>query len=179
MKLVFIGYMASGKSSIGRIIAKKVQIPFIDLDDFIEKKENLSIVELFKTKGEIYFRKKETQFLEELLKNEESFVLALGGGTPCYGKNIDLVNEFSTSVYLKSSLQNTYTTLSKSENKESRPLIASIPNDKLKEFIAKHLFERTQYYQQAQHSVLIDNKGMEEIAEEILIRLEDTALKKH
>ncbi len=169
MKLVLLGYMASGKSSIGRILAQKLQLSFIDLDNFIAEKENLTILEIFKTKGEIYFRRKETHLLEELLKKEEQFVLALGGGTPCYGKNMQIVNEFGKTFYLKSSLQNTYNILSKTENKQPRPLISTIPNEGLKEFIAKHLFERAPYYEQAEHTILIDGKSMEDIANEILL----------
>jgi len=171
MKIVLLGYMASGKSTIGKILAKKLQLSFIDLDDYISKKEDLSIPELFKTKGEIYFRKKETQFLKELLQKDTQFILALGGGTPCFGKNIEIINTYGTSVYLKSSLNNTFAILSKEENKKTRPLIASISNENLKEFIAKHLFERSLFYEQASEIVSIDEKQMEEIAEEIMERL--------
>jgi len=169
MKLVLLGYMASGKTTIGKKLAKKLQIPFIDLDDYISEKENLSISELFKIKGEIYFRKIETQFLEELLKKEGQFVLALGGGTPCYGKNMEIVNKYGTSFYLKSSLQNTFKTLSKAENKETRPLISSISTENLKEFIAKHLFERSIFYEQAANTIITDDKGVEEITQELLL----------
>lgn len=169
MKLVLLGYMASGKTTIGKKIAKKLKLPFIDLDDYISEKENLSIPELFKTKGEIYFRKKETVFLEELLSKEEQFVLALGGGTPCYGKNMEIVNTLGTSFYLKSSLQNTYNTLCRTENKETRPLISSIPIEILKEFIAKHMFERSVFYEQAVNTIIIDDKSIEEISKELLL----------
>ncbi|MCL4121413.1 UNVERIFIED_CONTAM: hypothetical protein GTU68_049445 [Idotea baltica] len=166
--------MASGKSSIGQILAQKLELSFIDLDDYIEEKENLSISELFKSKGEVYFRTKETELLTELLKKDEHFILALGGGTPCYGKNMEIINKFSTPFYLKSSLQNTFNILSKEENKKTRPLISSISNDKLKEFIAKHLFERASFYEQAEYSVLIEGKGMDEIAEEICLKLNES-----
>ena len=172
MKIVLLGYMASGKSSIGKRIGKKLQLPFIDLDDYISEREQLTIPELFKTKGEIYFRKKETQFLKELLKNENEFVLALGGGTPCYGNNMNIVNEFGVSFYLKSSLQNSYKKLSKAKNKQTRPLISTISNDDLKEFIAKHLFERSPFYEQAAHTILTDGKKKKEIVEEILLLVE-------
>ncbi|MCL4153850.1 UNVERIFIED_CONTAM: hypothetical protein GTU68_006352 [Idotea baltica] len=163
--------MASGKSTIGRILSEKLQISFIDLDDFIQEKENMTISELFKMKGEIYFRKKETECLEELLKNDEEFVLALGGGTPCYGKNMDIINSFGTSFYLKSSLQNSFSKLSKPKRKKKRPLIASIPNENLKEFIAKHLFERAPYYELATNYVLIDGKSKNDIANEVESKL--------
>ena len=170
-KIVLLGYMASGKSTIGKILAEKLKLSFIDLDDYIAKKENLSISEIFKSKGEVYFRRKETHFLEEILKSKEEVVLALGGGTPCYGKNMELVNEFGTSFYLKSSLQNTFTILSKDENKKTRPLIATISNENLKEFIAKHLFERAIFYEQANNTVLIDSMTIDEVADEILQKL--------
>ncbi|MDY7396608.1 shikimate kinase [Aureibaculum sp. 2210JD6-5] len=171
MKLVLLGYMASGKTTIGKILAKKLQIPFIDLDNYISEKENLSIPEIFKIKGEVYFRKKETQFLIELLKKDAEFILALGGGTPCYGNNMGIINKYANSFYLKSSLQNTYNLLSKEENKKVRPLISEIPNENLKEFIAKHLFERNQFYEQATDTILIDKKSMEDIADEIVLRV--------
>lgn len=169
MKIVLLGYMASGKTTIGKIIAKKLKLSFIDLDDYIAEKENSTISELFSTKGEIYFRKKETLFLKELLKNDKHFVLALGGGTPCYGNNMNIIKELGTSFYLKSSLQNTYTILSKAENKVSRPLLSSISNENLKEFIAKHLFERSIFYEQAANTIIIDDKSIKEISEELLI----------
>lgn len=168
MKIVLLGYMASGKSTIGQILAQKMDVPFIDLDDFIAEKENLSISELFKTKGEIYFRKKETHYLKELLMKEDQFVLALGGGTPCFGKNMDIVNQFGISFYLKSTLQNTFNILSKIENKQIRPLISEIKNENLKEFIAKHLFERAPFYEQALNVITISEKSMEAIAGEIV-----------
>ena len=84
MIIVLIGYMASGKSTIGRILADKLNYSFIDLDDYIEEKEQTSVSEIFKSKGEIYFRKLETTSLQALLNNKDNLVLSLGGGTPCY-----------------------------------------------------------------------------------------------
>ncbi|MDD3723627.1 MAG: shikimate kinase, partial [Lutibacter sp.] len=97
MKIVLLGYMASGKSAVGRILSEKLNIQFIDLDSFIEEKEQLSISEIFETKGEIYFRKIEGIYLQELLNSKESTVISLGGGTPCYGNNIDLIENKSNS----------------------------------------------------------------------------------
>ena len=98
MKIVLLGYMASGKSSIGKKLAKILNVPFVDLDDLISEKEKLSIPEIFKTKGEIYFRKKEIENLENFFQKDK-FVLAVGGGTPCYGNNMDLINDNSISIY--------------------------------------------------------------------------------
>ena len=167
MKVILLGYMASGKTSVGEKLAKQLNLLFIDLDDYISEQENLSIPEIFKNKGEIYFRKKEAFYLEYLLKTDKNYVLALGGGTPCYANNINLINKYATSFYLKRSLNDIYSKLSKLKNKSKRPLIASISNTDLKEFIAKHLFERAPFYDQATHTVIVDGKTKKEIAKEI------------
>ena len=159
--------MASGKSTIGKKLAKKHKIPFVDLDNYIVEKEKQNIDEIFKKKGEIYFRKKETQYLTELLESKEDIILALGGGTPCYGVNMDLINNNASSFYLKASIQDIYTKLSKPKSKKKRPLVAAIANENLKEFIAKHLFERAPYYERATFTISITNKSKKELVKEI------------
>ena len=129
MTVVLIGYMASGKTSVGKILAQKLNYRFIDLDDFIEEKEHASIKEIFNNKGEIYFRKVETQYLKELLVlKDENIVLSLGGGAPCFGSNMDEVihAKDTISIYLKGSVP---FLANKLVNKRSkRPLISHIDN---------------------------------------------------
>jgi len=160
--------MASGKSSIGKKLTKKLNLSFLDLDDHIAEKEMISVPEIFKKKGEVYFRKKETEYLNDLLHQNKDFILAVGGGTPCYGNNMELINKNAKSIYLKASINTIYSKLSKTRNKQKRPLISTIANSDLKEFIAKHLFERTSYYEQADLTVVIDNKNKNEVVEEII-----------
>ena len=167
MKIVLLGYMASGKSSIGKKLAKVLNVPFVDLDDLISENEKLSIQDIFKIKGEIYFRKKEIEYLKDILLQKDNFILAVGGGTPCYGSNMSVINNNSRSYYLKSSLESIYTKLSDKKNKHKCPLISEINDQDLKEFIAKHLFERSPFYEQAQYTVETDNKSKKEIAQEI------------
>ncbi len=167
MIIVLIGYMTSGKSSIGKKLARKRHIPFVDLDDYIAQKEQLAIPDIFKTNGEIYFRKKETIYLNELLQRKDDFILALGGGTPCYGNNMNTIKLKAFSVYLKSSITTIYNKLSKQKNKKKRPLVATVKTTDLKEFIAKHLFERSPFYEQATITVTVDTKTKNEITEEI------------
>ncbi len=171
MKIVLLGYMASGKTSIGKKLAKQLNLLFIDLDDYIAEQENSSVLSIFKDKGEIYFRKKEAYYLKELLKGNENFVLALGGGTPCYGDNLNNINSNAISFYLKNSLQSTYDKLSKLKNKIKRPLIATISNADLKEFIAKHLFERAPFYEQATVTIIVNGKTKKEVSKEISKKL--------
>ena len=140
MKVVLLGYMASGKTIIANKLSEKMQLRHIDLDDFIVEKENLKITEIFKKKGEITFRLLENQYLKEILTNEDNFILSVGGGTPCYASNMELINNTAFSIYLKASIETIYIRIINEKTK--RPLVANIANDKLKEFIAKHLFER-------------------------------------
>ena len=167
MKIVLLGYMASGKSVVGKILAEALNIQFIDLDDFIEDLEQLSITKIFETKGEIYFRKKEGDYLRELLNFNESLIISLGGGTPCYGKNLEYIKNKSTSFYLKASIDTIFERL-KNETSQ-RPLVAAIGTENLKEYVAKHLFERAPYYENADHTILANDKKLDQIVEEILL----------
>ncbi len=165
-KITLLGYMGSGKSTVARILGEKLGLPVIDLDDYIALKEELSIPEIFETRGEIYFRKMEYVYLQELLTSDQSFVLALGGGTPCYGNNMDAILEASDSYYLKASLRTLTERLT--AEKSHRPLIASLDEEQLTEFIAKHLFERRNFYEQAASIINIDGKSPEQIAGDII-----------
>lgn len=166
MKIVLLGYMASGKSSIGKRLSKKLSVQFLDLDDYIIEKEKMSISKIFEKKGEVYFRLIENKYLKEVLSKEDDFILAVGGGTPCYANNIEEINkENNLSIYLQGSTQTMINRLIKKKSK--RPLIASLSNDKLAEFVAKHLFERRAYYEQAKITVKIDHKTKKEVAEEL------------
>ncbi|MFK5878874.1 MAG: shikimate kinase [Flavobacteriaceae bacterium] len=165
MKVVLIGYMASGKSAVGKLLAKESSLDFIDLDAYIETKEGKSIPTIFKEKGEIYFRLKETECLSELLNSNNSFVLSVGGGTPCYGKNMEMINTLSQSVFLKASINTLCERLK--IGKISRPLVTKISDEKLPEFIGKHLFERTPFYILSQNSIQTDGLTIEEIVKQI------------
>lgn len=172
MNVILIGYMASGKSSVGQILANKLNYEFIDLDDYIEEKEQTSVGHIFKLKGEIYFRKLETVYLKAILESKDRIILSLGGGTPCYGNNMDFVlsDSNSKSIYLKTGIPTLVNRL-KSE-KSKRPLIAHIETDDLlTEFIGKHLFERSHFYNQAEIKITTDNKTEAAIVEELLLNL--------
>lgn len=169
MIVALMGYMGSGKSTIGKNLATVLNYNFLDLDDYISEQENRSINDLFKNKGEIYFRKKEAYYLNDVLTSKDDIVLALGGGTPCYGNNITLLkqSEKVKLFYLKMSIPQLTERLFK--EKDSRPLISHLKTkEELTEFIGKHLFERTQYYNQSPNIILSDNKSIKELLEEIV-----------
>jgi shikimate kinase len=165
-KIILVGYMGSGKSTIGKLLADKINFSSYDLDVLIEKEENLSVSEIFEQKGELYFRKLEHEILVSNLKKNQSFVLSLGGGTPCYYNNHELLTSKDViSIYLKASIETIFDRL-KSEN-TTRPLISNLNDTDKKEFIAKHLFERSFFYNHAKYSILVDGKSPEMIVTEI------------
>jgi shikimate kinase len=166
MKIVLLGYMASGKSSVGKKLAKSLIMNFIDLDDYIIEKEKMSITNIFEKKGEVYFRLIENKYLKEILSKKDDFILALGGGTPCYANNMEVIHKENTiSIYLQGSIPTMVKRLIK--KKAKRPLIASLGDDIIPEFVAKHLFERRFYYKQAKMTIKIDNKKKSEVAKEL------------
>jgi len=165
-KVIFIGYMGSGKSFVAKNFAAKLGFRCLDLDEMIEKKSGMAIDKIFSAKGEIYFRKLEHELFLEVLNIEENLVISTGGGTPCYYNNHELLNgEHVTSIYLRASIDTLVARL-KTE-KQKRPLVANLKDDEEKEFIAIHLFDRSFYYNQATFKVDVDNKSIETIVTEI------------
>nr|WP_315224090.1 shikimate kinase [uncultured Flavobacterium sp.] len=169
-KIILLGYMGSGKSTIAQKLSKITNIPFLDLDICIEERAKKSINSIFEEHGEIYFRKLEHQIFLELLQSSEKSIIGLGGGTPCYANNHELLKrEDVISIYLKASIDTLYNRLV--HNKSKRPLIASMNEDEMREFIAKHLFDRSFYYNQAQNKVSVDGKTADETVQDILALL--------
>ena len=162
MKIILLGYMASGKSVIGKLLAQQLGISFLDLDEIIEKEEQNTIEKIFETQGEIYFRKIEHQHFKQLLETNDSFVLSLGGGTPCYAGNDQHLNGASTvSFYLQTPLEILCKRLENEKN--TRPLIANKKGAALQEFIAQHLFERSYFYHKATYTINTGTQTPEEI----------------
>jgi shikimate kinase len=173
MKLILIGYMGSGKSSVGKVLAGQLSVNFLDLDAEISAEENKSIPQIFSDHGEIYFRRKEAEVLKKLLEKEEGCVLSLGGGTPCYGKNMELIKAApkATSIYLKTGLLQLTERLM--VEKEHRPLIKDLDSSEaLEDYIRKHLFERTFYYNQSDLIVSTDGKSVDEVVAAIAEELD-------
>ena len=166
-KIILLGYMGCGKSTIANRLSKSTGISFVDLDKSIEERTNLSINEIFEQKGELYFRKLEREVLLELLQSPETLIIGLGGGTPCYANNHELLKGESVfSIYLKAAVATLVDRLV--SNNSKRPLIADKSEDEIKEFVAKHLFERSFYYNQAQHILSIEGRTKDETVTDIL-----------
>lgn len=171
MKIVLLGYMGSGKSTVGKNMAKALNYEFIDLDEYISEQVDMSITTIFETKGELFFRKKEHQFLQEILQSEKDIVLSLGGGTPCYYNNFEYYYNKSgiASFYLKASIATLFDRLV--AEKSTRPLLKTFNEEELKEFIAKHLFERNEFYLKSDKTIDVNAKSVALISDEILAQL--------
>ncbi len=147
MRIFLIGFMGCGKTHWGRELSQKLELPFFDLDNVIEEKEEKDISSIFAEMGEEYFRMLEKDVLYMLTESHENFVMACGGGTPCFFNNIDYMKKNGTTVWINCSVDCLYSRLQK--EKEKRPLIASITDAELKSFIIRKFSDRKIFYQQA------------------------------
>jgi shikimate kinase len=151
MKIFLIGFMGSGKTHWGRLLGEKLNLPFFDLDEQVVSHENKSISEIFAENGEEYFRELEKNTLHLLTESHDSFVLASGGGTPCYFNNIEYMKDTGTVVWINTATEELHKRLL--SEKEKRPLIKDLSDDQLRGFILKKYADRRIYYQQADITV--------------------------
>ena len=157
MKIFLIGFMGSGKTHWGQLLSQKLGIPFFDLDEQIVSHENKSISQLFAEQGEEYFRLVEKDTLHIITESHDSFVMATGGGTPCYFNNVEYMNRSGTSVWLNVPIDTLHQRLVK--EKEKRPLIKELTDTQLRGFIGKKFSDRRIYYEQA--DVIIDDEPVQ------------------
>ncbi len=168
MQIFLLGFMGSGKSTIGKILAKNLGYDFLDLDAEIERIEKRSIEHIFKNEGETYFRKVESKALNSLKKTKHR-VVSLGGGTPCYSNNMFIISSLGTPVYIQTSQDRLVDNLSKDQN--TRPLLKGLNKVRLKSKIASMLRARTKFYNKANYRVR-NNGTAKEIAERIQNKLD-------
>ncbi|WP_373059177.1 shikimate kinase [Zunongwangia sp. H14] len=172
MKYFLNGYMGAGKSRIGKLLSEKLKYDYVDLDDQIELIEQTDIQNIFQTKGELYFRKTENKVLRDILEKDGDMVVSLGGGTPCYGDNLQWIKNVpeAKTVYLKATVSTLTNRLFL--EKVHRPVISHLETkEDLEEFLRKHLFERAYYYNQSDVIINVDDKDPEEITAELLSKL--------
>ena len=165
MKIFLIGFMGSGKTHWGRLLSQKLNIPFFDLDEQIASHEGEAINEIFSQKGEEYFRLLEKDTLHIITESHDSFVMACGGGTPCYFNNIEYLNQSGTTVWLNTPVDVLFQRLTK--EKEHRPLIKALSEEQLKSYIIKKFSDRKIYYEQADVNVDEDPMQLEQLVEKI------------
>ena len=153
-RIILIGYMGAGKTTLGKILARELNLEFIDLDWYIESRFRQSVSQLFATRGEDGFRQIERNMLHEVAEFE-NVVISSGGGTPCFFENMEYMNSQATTVYLKATPETLRTHLKM--GKQKRPLIAQKNDEELDAYIRESLIKREPYYTQAH---LIFNTGL-------------------
>lgn len=156
--------MGAGKSFWGKQLADQYQLPFYDLDEVIVQDEEMAVSDIFATKGEEYFRRKESNLLRELSK-QDKFLISCGGGTPCLQENIDLMNERGTTIWIHPSIPVMAERLLRKKSK--RPLIADMPDEEVPDFIEMKLSERRPFYEQAQIIIDQDDISLDTFAEKL------------
>lgn len=142
--------MGSGKTTVGRKLSSAMDLDFIDLDKYIEKRTEQSIENIFDNKGEKYFREIEHDCLKEVIE-KNNFVLSCGGGTPCFFDNMSRMNRNGVTIYLKMKVNALYSRIINSP--DVRPLIKKMHGNDMRNYITKNLAEREKYYKMAHHSV--------------------------
>ena len=159
-KIILIGFMGCGKTTFGKLLSNELNVPFFDTDALVEDKTNKTIQELFDGFGEEYFRHIETDLLTEI-KKEQQFVLATGGGLPCFGTNMDTLNQLGDTVYLETSVDELYKRLTLDSS--VRPLLDSSCLNELKATINSLVKKREAVYYQCHHVLKTDGKSPEEL----------------
>ncbi|HKM93288.1 MAG TPA: shikimate kinase [Prolixibacteraceae bacterium] len=154
MRIFLIGYMGSGKSMVGKELAQKLNLHFIDMDDYIEERNCKSIPQIFADDGEEGFRKLEQKALHEL-SEFENVVIATGGGAPCFFDNMEVIKRSGRSIYLKASARIIAERLK--ESKIERPLIKGKTEQELILFIDQTLNKREKWYEQADVIISFDH----------------------
>lgn len=145
-KVILIGYMGSGKTTLGKKLARELKVPFIDSDEQITAKFSKTIPQIFSEEGEKAFRRKESDFIETLM-SESEFVLSTGGGLPCFNSNMEVLNRLGCTIYLKNTSEALAERLMISKNE--RPLIQGMSKEKMMLFIDENIEKREVYYNQA------------------------------
>jgi shikimate kinase len=169
MKRIFlIGFMGSGKTTLGLSLAAKLELPFVDLDALIQTREGCTVSDLFAEVGELGFRHIEQMHLHSLLEYPK-VVIATGGGTPCFFDNMNWMNRFGVSIYLKTSPELLHSRL-KGEVKH-RPLLKRFDQDELLPFIKVTMRQREEFYNSA-HITVLQESNNENILDEIESEIE-------
>lgn len=167
-RIILIGYMGAGKTTIGKDLAKNLGLPFYDLDWYIETRMRKKVAQIFEERGEEGFRKIEYNMLHEVAEFE-NVVISCGGGTPCFFDNIDYMNQQGDVIYLKGTPEVLYQHLQM--GKGVRPLLVGKSKEELLTFINEQLAYRDQFYMKAKHvydiTLMDSNEKVNETIEKI------------
>lgn len=160
MKIFLTGFPGSGKTLLGSQTARLLKIPFLDTDQMIEDETGETISEIFRTKGEHYFRQKESEVLTSLTSKRNALV-ATGGGLPCFGQNMQWMNDHGLTVYLEASPAFLFHRLVK--EKKSRPLLAGLSDIELMIYITETFAGRRSFYEESKLKVNAENYNAQKL----------------
>lgn len=152
-RIIIIGYMGAGKTTVGKCLAKELNMDFYDLDWYIESRMRKTVKQIFDEVGEEGFRKIEHNMLHEVAEFE-NVIISCGGGTPCFFDNIEYMNQQGETVFLKASPEVLYSHLKM--GKTVRPLLLNKTPEEVKVFINEQLEKRNPYYTQAKYTLNVD-----------------------
>lgn len=166
MKIILLGYMGSGKSAMGRFLNRQLGLRFVDLDNYIEGAEEMSIPDIFRRYGEGGFRQMEAFHLRRIIEEQDDFVLSLGGGTPCFMENMEYLRGKGTSIYLSASPLVLAERLACSTSK--RPLIKGKTGDELLEYVRQSLSLREEHYKKADYELSVETLSIDQSGHALL-----------
>lgn len=161
MRIYLIGYMGSGKSTLGRVLSKILNLAFIDLDTFLEEKYFRTIPHIFAEEGEAGFRLKEQNVLKEV-SDFDNVIVATGGGAPCFFDNMEVMNNSGFCIFLDVDTDSLVNRLIHA--KTERPIIKGKSPDELHQFIDGMMLKRRPFYEKAHHIL----KGNEITPEQVI-----------
>jgi shikimate kinase len=150
VRIIIIGYMGAGKTTVGKALANSLQLPFYDLDWYIEGRMRKTVAQLFAERGEEGFRQVERNMLHEVAEFED-VVISCGGGTPCFFDNMEYLNAQGETIYLKATPEVLYKHLQM--GKTVRPLLRDKTPEETLDFINSQLAHREPFYNKAHHTL--------------------------
>lgn len=165
MRVFLVGFMGAGKSVIGRRLAKSLDLSFYDLDEEIESRYKMSVSSIFQKYDEACFRKLETSVLESF-SDKDNFVLSCGGGTPCFGNNMELLNSLGTTIYIKLSAEELAGRIANSFHK--RPLTEGKSETELAGYVEATLKSREPFYEKSKITIDGSNSDKDELVEKMV-----------
>lgn len=173
IRVILVGFMAAGKTTLGKALAKELGLQFVDLDHYIECRYHSTISQLFAERGEEGFRQIERNMLHEVTEFED-VIIATGGGTPCFFDNMDYMNSMGVTVFLDASVDVIFTRLTIA--RVQRPLVKGKSSEELRQYIKEMLVLRKPYYTRAQHTFCANRLENNSQVSESVLRFKEEVL---
>lgn len=168
--IYLVGYMGCGKTSVGRKLARRLGVRFVDTDSRIEEAEGASVADIFRYEGEEYFRTLERQTVETLATEEPGCVVSTGGGLPAWGDNMERLNTLGVTIYLHRSAERIVRRLTP-YGRQKRPKLRGLTDEELVAFMTRDMAAREPYYTRAQWTLDGDSYSDDELIDRIVAEI--------